>query len=311
MTRSLCLLLCVVVFLSVGFSRGGEPWQPWQPAQQTDSPLKVAVLTDQEFVDYPYWVDPEYASPAFILPVVLGQRGHNVTLVSNLGEESVAEEVVDILSQAPVLVVPLDESPNEPPADLPELLREYLNQGGVVVWTGQLDLLNLTLSLGIKDIIHPQPHIDGVIVARQETEEVFEKTEEAQETPFAGGPAFVEDWTRDQLVNMTAGWPEEAVCSYASEDGEACAVFSLPVGEGQLVFLGWDFYGREGGDVPIPLKRDFLTDEWREVFLLAVEGFLTEPTTSSAGSQGSSEDGNSESSESSESFAQSENGREL
>ncbi|KAL6049365.1 hypothetical protein QOT17_011019 [Balamuthia mandrillaris] len=319
MTRSLIFLVftLAILFFATGSTAQITKWE----GAKADHLIEVALLTDDNIVENPYFGDyrgeggPYYASPSFFFAIFLSQRGHNTTFLSNLGDHygSVEDEVIEVLSNTPVLVVPTLDIEGPPPQDLPEVFTQYLNNGGVVVWTGDLESLSGLLSLNFTVVEANNGPIE--IKARQLTEEVFEKTEAAQDTPFANGPAFVEDWERDQVANMTTGWPEEAVCLYAAEqDGEElCAVFFMPVGEGVVVYLGWSYYAfdwpaYDDGIIKVKTReveeRDVMTKQWKEVFLLAVEGFVELPNSSSSDH---SQDGNSESSQdgqSEDSFAE-------
>ncbi|KAL6059695.1 hypothetical protein QOT17_014004 [Balamuthia mandrillaris] len=276
----LCSFFALVCLLGATGS-SGQQWQPWEGwEEKAEHPLDVAVLTDLNSTEKPYWADyreaggPYWASSSFFLTVFLNQ------------------------------LPTVDLSDIYPPEHLNELLPQFLSDGGVVVWTGNLYNLNSTLSLNIKDIVG-----GGGPARRQLTEEVFEKTEAAQGTPFANGPAFLENWDIDQVTSMDDdGWPEDAICIYAAEEEgtNVCAVFFMPFGEGTVVYLGWSYFAY---DWPAPFlrrepmvneveERDFATEQWRDVFLLAVEGFVEveQPSSSSSGAQ----DGDGESSSESE-----------
>ncbi|KAL6059690.1 hypothetical protein QOT17_013997 [Balamuthia mandrillaris] len=310
MTRALIFLVFALAVLCCATGSTAQITK-WEGAK-AEHLFEVALLTDEDFVGIPYFQDyrgeggPYYASPSFFFAIFLSQRGHNMTFLSELGEYygSVEEEVIEVLSHTPVLVVPTLDPEGPPPQDLAEVFTQYLTNGGVVVWTGDLEALTWFLSLNITVF-------EDNIKKRQLTEEVFEKTEAAQGTPFANGPAFVEDWESGQVANMTKGWPEEAVCVYAAEQEgeELCAVFFMPVGEGVVVYLGWSYYGfdwpayEDGIAVEAKTQeveeRDVMTKQWKEVFLLGVEGFVEPPASSSSSDH--SEDGDSESSQDSQS----------
>ncbi|KAL6066803.1 hypothetical protein QOT17_009384 [Balamuthia mandrillaris] len=184
----------------------------------------------------------------------------------------VTEQAMEVLSGAPVFIVPEVEYNLLDLFEQMDLLSTYLNEGGVVVWSANLQALSATLSLSLKGI-------EGYPFAEEPiTGEPFKKTEAAEGTPFENGPEALGNWRYDTVVNMEADWPEGAVCIYGGqEDGvDACAVFTMRFGAGQLIYLGWNYEARTYVHPPKKEKEipELMTEEWRDVFLLAVEGYV-------------------------------------
>ncbi|KAL6047852.1 hypothetical protein QOT17_021418 [Balamuthia mandrillaris] len=206
------------------------------------------------------------------------QRGHELSLITDLFDEGnnnqVKAQALEVLSGAPIFIVPEVEYYLLDLFEQMDMLSTYLNEGGVVVWSANLQALSATLSLGLQ-VVEGYPFSEEPI-----TGDPFKKRDAAKGTPFEKGPEALGNWRYDRVVNMEADWPKEAVCIYGGqEDGvDACAVFTMPFGAGQLIYLGWSYEARTyllppkmEAEMEIP---ELMTEEWRDVFLLAVEGYV-------------------------------------
>ncbi|KAL6053602.1 hypothetical protein QOT17_017866 [Balamuthia mandrillaris] len=161
------------------------------------------------------------------------------------------------------------------------LFGTFVEEGGVLVWIANAYSLNSSFVWGWESPV---------------SDKDFEKTEEAAEGPFAEhGPATL---TRLDNMEAVSNWEGDGVvCHYA--DGKDCAVLSVSLGEGFVVYLGANFTSNEGEMIfPREEERDLVTEDWEEVLALAVLKFVAgaEESESQASESQTSESSESESS---------------
>jgi hypothetical protein len=183
----------------------------------------VAFFNDPAFVDVPQ----EGAN----LRATLTGRGHTVTDITG----STLADFTTGLTGNTVLVIPELQNGNlnaALDAATKTLISTFVTNGGVVQVHGGTTPNDTNFLNGVFGY--------SVTTAGATASGSSTLTSAAASTPYASGPATVTHNSATTLV-PTSSLPSNAVSIYT--DGANTVMFTVPVGAGQVVYMGWDWFG--------------------------------------------------------------------
>lgn len=191
----------------------------------TDTPqvVRAAVLTDTRYFDY----DPlNIGSEASNLIFTLEDAEYDVFGVSTVSRDS----IVAALAAADVLVIPEQERDVVNDTLIAHgtdtLIANWVRAGGVLVSSYEWYHLNSMFDWDI----HVGPAAAGP----------FLRGPRGKGTPFAGAPDELEDNDATDQIDV-ASLPAGALAPWRNASNEA-VLFAVPVGQGWVVWLGYDWY---------------------------------------------------------------------
>lgn len=186
--------------------------------------VRVALFANDTYVD---WDTTDYGSEASNLYYAFRGRGFDVDTFTETDSAAVAA----ILAAHDVVVFPENEGSNYSgiAAGTWNAVKAWTDTGGTVAAFNSYLYLNtpfgLTLSNG-------DSWDDGA---------PYERTDEADETPF-DGPETIPGHSATTTIDVTT-LPGGTKIVYTGYDGSPDAgVAVIPVGDGRVVYFGWDYY---------------------------------------------------------------------
>ncbi|KAL6051392.1 hypothetical protein QOT17_019216 [Balamuthia mandrillaris] len=228
-------------------------------AQQTTPTITYITFMPGYAVDLTPMGGGYLATPTWVVSQALKDRDIPFDFLQTYGDGDYDSDasMAEILDGYQVLMISIPSSFGPAPSSALRPFITFVEEGGVLVWIGSGHSLNTSFEWGWESSVSNKD---------------FEKTDEAAtEGPFAKeGPATL---TRLDNMEAVSNWEGEGVvCYYAA--GKDCAVLSVSMGEGFLVYLGANYTSNEGEiNFRREEERDLVTEDWEEVLALAVVKF--------------------------------------
>ncbi|KAL6073069.1 protein-ribulosamine 3-kinase [Balamuthia mandrillaris] len=227
-------------------------------AQQTTPTITFLTFMPGYAVDLTPMGGGYIATPTWVISQVLKDRDIPFDFLQTYGDDYDSDaSMAELLDGYQVFLLNPPYNAGPMPSNFLRPFITFVEAGGVLVWIANPLALNGSFEWGWESSVSNKD---------------FEKTDEAAtEGPFAKeGPATL---TRLDNMEAVSNWEGEGVvCYYAA--GKDCAVLSVSMGEGFLVYLGANYTSNEGEiNFRREEERDLVTEDWEEVLALAVVKF--------------------------------------
>lgn len=193
-------------------------------ALSTAQAANVAFFNSAAYVDQP--------QEALNLRTTLVTNGHTIADINGIA----LADFTTGLAGADILVIPeLQNGDLYADLDAPTraLILNFVNSGGTLQLHGGTTPRDVNFLNGIFSFTLAT---NGAIAAGNST-----LTAEAASTQFATAPATVTNNSAVTRVSAAA-LPGGATCIYTPDAGTNCVLFTVPVGAGEVIFMGWDWF---------------------------------------------------------------------